>query len=624
MAKEQNSSRSAPSFELALAVGLLILGASCRTKLNPALDGFACDAKTEICVPEDAGVDAGDVADVGDGDAGADADAGGGGLFISAPTSSPTYTNARVTVQVSFDSRTTPPAQVSLFKDDTKLTDLLAPFSFEWDTTREPEGSYSLTARAQLGGPLVTSAPVTIIVDRTPPTVVLGSRAPAPGATEVVLAQPIQVAFSEPIVATSASTALTLAQASGAIATTATLAADGKVLTVTITDRSTVALSAAAPITLTASVSPTVTDLAGNAIASPPQWTWTVPLWLDYGTVRGESPSLALDSKGEPFVSTVFEPGAIGSHLYTMQVSHHVAGKSWDTSAGSPQTADALTAFAVTSIAVDSDDRPTVAWSEEPTGGPASSIHVARWSGPAWDTTFPPLDQVPGSSTDGFNPWLVFDGNKQLLAAWAEQGTNSVSDVYVARWTGSAWTQLPSVGAIGANSPVVIAKGGGAPIVSWTATVGMSGVSSWTGTAWATTNYPATYWSSMALTKAQRPIVAFVDGSSIRVRYVDANAEEFATATSGTAPRNPRIAIDSHDRAVVAWSDSDASGRNIRVQRWTGTEWDRNFGALGALPAMGTDAIGPAVAVDTADLPIIVWQELDPIRNATYVRKSNR
>src|SRR5205814_1981807 len=105
--------------------------------------------------------------------------------------------------------------------------------------------------------------------------------------------------------------------------------------------------------------------------------------------------------------------------------------------------------------------------------------------------TFPPLDQVPGSSTNGYNPWLAFGGPQQLLAAWAEVGTNSVTDVYVARWTGSSWTQLASIGVIGAGSPVIIPGSGGAPIVDWTATVGISGVSTWTGAAWTTTNYPS-------------------------------------------------------------------------------------------------------------------------------------
>ena len=415
---------------------------------------------------------------------------GGGAIIIVAPATSPTYTNGTITIQVSFDPATTAGTEVALFTGDTKLVDLTPPFSFVWDTTSVAEGSYSLTARARIGGRAVTSSPVTVVVDRTAPSVVLGSRVPAPGASEVSLAQPIQLAFSEPILPPSASGALTLAQASGAIATTATLAADGKALTVAIADRSKVVLSASAPITLTASVSPTVTDLAGNAVTAPPQWSWTVPLWLDYGNVRGESPSLALDATGEPLISTTFEPGAIGSRVYTLQVSRHLQGTSWDTSAGSPQTADTLTLYGSTSITVGTDGRPIVAWSEQPMGGPAASIHVARWSGSAWDSTYPPLDQVPGSKTDGYTPSLTLGSTNQPMVAWAEVGTNSVTDVYVARWTGSTWTQLPALGVIGASSPVLLAGGGGEPIVGWVASLGAAGVSTWTGAAWSTNNFP--------------------------------------------------------------------------------------------------------------------------------------
>jgi hypothetical protein len=624
MLSQGNRARRTPRLGVVAVVVGLLSGVACQTRLNPALDGFTCDPRTDICVRADGGLDSVEGGGGVDGEVGGDAETGGGAIVIVAPATSPTYTNGTIAIRVSFDPATTEATEVALFTGDTKLVDLTPPFSFVWDTKGVAEGPYSLTARARIGGRAVTSSPVTVVVDRTAPSVVLGSRVPAPGASEVSLAQPIQLAFSEPILPSSASDAITLVQASGAIATTATLAADGKALTVALIDRSKVVLSAAAPITLTASVSPTVTDLAGNAITAPPQWSWTVPLWLDYGTVRGESPSLALDATGEPLISTTFEPGAIGSRVYRLQVSRHLQGTSWDTSAGSPQTADTLTLYGSTSITVGTDGRPIVAWSEQPMGGPAASIHVARWSGSAWESTYPPLDQVPGSKTDGYTPSLTLGSTNQPMVAWAEVGTNSVTDVYVAKWTGSTWTQLPALGVIGASSPVLLARGGGEPIVGWVAGLGAGGVSSWTGAAWSTNNFPSSYWASLALTKAKRPVVAFIDGSTVRVRYVDANPEEYAPAISGRDPKNPHVAIDTHDRAVVAWSDSGGSGRNIKVVRWTGTEWDTSFGSLSALPAAGTDANAPVVAVDAADFPILGWQELDPIRNVTYVRKSNR
>jgi hypothetical protein len=613
-----------------LAALVVLVGSSCRTKLNPALDGFSCDEKTGVCFPTDGGVDGSDGpagSDAqGDGDAGMDADAvGGGSIVISAPATSPAYTNGKLAVQVSFTPATSMPTNVELLEGDTQIATLTGPsFSFSWDTTTEAEGTYMLTARAEIDGRTVTSPPVSVVVDRTPPTVVPNSRVPAPGASEIALADPIQLVFSEPIAATSAATALVLSQTTGPVATKASLGADGKSLSVSISDRSTVTLSAAAPITLSATVSSTITDLAGNAIADPPQWSWTVPLWLDFGTVQGEAPSLSLDSTGVPFVSTAFEPGAIGSHVYNLQVNRHVQGKSWDASAGSPQTANSLVLASATSISVGADGHPVLAWSEEPMGG-TSSIHIARWTGSNWDTSYPSLDAVAGSSTNTYSPWLQTAGGSQLWVAWAEVGTNSVTDVYTANWTGSAWNQLPAIGVIGAGSPILVLGAGGQPVVDWVAGASTAGVSVWGGQTWSTVNYPASYGSGLALDKTQRPVVAFVDGNSVRVRYVDANAEEFATAVpTAMQPSNPRLAIDSLNRAVVAWSDSDGTTKNVKVARWTGSQWDLSFGTLSALSTAGSDATAPTIVLDASDSPIVAWQELDSFRNATYVRKSNR
>jgi hypothetical protein len=212
-----------------------------------------------------------------------------------------------------------------------------------------------------------------------------------------------------------------------------------------------------------------------------------------------------------------------------------------------------------------------------------------------------------------------------LVIAWAERGTNSVTDVYAAKAMGNSWMVLPAIGVIGANAPALRVDQSGQPIVSWIGGVSSSGVSTWTGSAWATTNFPSTYSSSLALDKTGRPVVAFVDGSSVRVRYVDANAEEYASPISAPSdPQGPRLAIDSQGRAVVAWSEADVSARVVKVMRWTGSEWDTTFGVLDALPAKGTDGAAGAIAIGADDLPIVVWQESDPYRKGTYARKSNR
>src|SRR5207244_3108870 len=97
---------------------------------------------------------------------------GGGGLVaiaIVSPTS-PAYTNKVVTIQVSVTDTGGGSHDVRLLENGTMLADLGAPpYSYDWDTTHEPEASYQIVAQTTAGGQTVTSAPVTVVVDRTPP-----------------------------------------------------------------------------------------------------------------------------------------------------------------------------------------------------------------------------------------------------------------------------------------------------------------------------------------------------------------------------------------------------------------------------------------------------------------------
>jgi hypothetical protein len=620
MRRELNPSSRITRWAALVAASLATLG--CGHRVNPASAGLDCDAQTGFCFPRDGGQDVVDGADASDGDS-AETPPTGGTIVIVSP-SSPTYTKGSVSVSVQVTQDGGQPDQVEVLKDGLPFRTLTSALTFEWDTSGDAEGPHELVARATLGGVVVSSQPVTVVVDRTPPMVKADSRVPAPGATEVALADPIVVQFSEPILPSTAAGALALSQTSGPVATTAALDAAGTKLTVAIKDRMAVKLDAATPAMLTATISSGVTDLAGNALMNPPQWSWTAPLWLDFGSVKGESARLALDATGNPYVSTVFEPGAIGSTVYNIQVSKHLQAKSWDTtSIPSPQTSGSSISFGSTSLILDVAGKPILAWSEAPTAGDTASVHVAHWSGAAWESRGI-IDQVSGDRTHAFNPWLARDAQDVLFVAWSEYGTNNVTDVYVSRWTGTAWSLLAPIGVIGASSPVMLLGSDGKPMVGWIGGISTNGISKWTGAAWDTKNYPASYSSNLALTKAQRPVVAFPSGDTIRVSYADVTNEEFSTAISaGSQPVSPYIVIDASDRLVLAWVSYDGFGRNMQVARWTGTEWDRSYGSLNAVAAQSSDAGAPSVALDGSGVPVVTWQEPD-VRKTTYVRKNNR
>ena len=193
---------------------------------------------------------------------------------ITSPTIGTTYTNGTVHITAAID----PPLDlpIELRKDGAAFTTLVPPaYQYSWDTTKAVEGSYVLTAEVAFSDESATSAPVTIVVDRTPPTI---SRTPSPGAVDVIVRAPIQVAFSEPIVLSRAAEATFTLSSDGAIVPTdITLDSQGQTATIGIGDPGALPL----PTTLIATITGPITDRAGNPAALPSSdWFWDVPVFV--------------------------------------------------------------------------------------------------------------------------------------------------------------------------------------------------------------------------------------------------------------------------------------------------------------------------------------------------------
>jgi hypothetical protein len=120
-------------------------------------------------------------------------------VSITSPTTT-AYTNASVTIAIATGQPTTSTitlVAVGPAGSQTIGTVTSPQTTLVWNTTGAGEGTYSVTAQLTTSGNVVSSNTATIIVDRTPPQVVVSSLVPAPGASNVVLVAPIQVAFSE-------------------------------------------------------------------------------------------------------------------------------------------------------------------------------------------------------------------------------------------------------------------------------------------------------------------------------------------------------------------------------------------------------------------------------------------
>ena len=90
------------------------------------------------------------------------------------------------------------------------------------------------------------------------------------------------------------------------------------------------------------------------------------------------------------------------------------------------------------SVAVDNSNRPVVAWLE-----PISSevkVFVRRWNGTSWEALGTVPNPVANKNASGL-VMAVGNSNEPVLA-WAEQGTDSRTRVYVYRWNGTSWAAL--------------------------------------------------------------------------------------------------------------------------------------------------------------------------------------
>jgi len=80
--------------------------------------------------------------------------------------------HTRGTVSLAVGVKGGEPDTVEVLAGTRVLAVLTAPYVYTWDTRQEAEGTYAVSARATVEGRSFGSAGVTVVVDRTAPTVV--------------------------------------------------------------------------------------------------------------------------------------------------------------------------------------------------------------------------------------------------------------------------------------------------------------------------------------------------------------------------------------------------------------------------------------------------------------------
>ncbi|RKI70048.1 hypothetical protein D7X55_10450 [Corallococcus sp. AB049A] len=557
------------------------------------------------------------------------------------PTPGKAYTRGPLLLQFTVEGGAA--EQVEILKDTTVLVKPTgSPYSFTWDTTSEAEGTYQLSIRATRGGVAFVSAPRTVIVDRTAPTV--ASFLPARDAAYVGVHDAIQVTFSEPMNPNSMTeSAVGLKTGTGtAIAKSVALSADGK--TLTVTPLSALSTPSTVQVDLAAAMN-TLTDLAGNSVVAAPFWSFSVPTWLPVG-------------------------GAVSA----------VGGK---------------TSTERMVLRIDHDDRPVIAWAES--DGSSKNIYVSRWNGETWNMIGPPLSGLAALGTDATAPTLAISADGEPVVAWEEKtGNPDERSIFVRHWTGMTWELLPSPTPPSSmdtlSSPkLTIASDNTISLVT-----SLYDTASTTIVGYQSSSQP-TFWQqpweiyfdqsfknpsepasaasgsdlfiaatvfddhkstrNIAVYKNRNPILGGMTLGNIAAAPsldVDTNSRPWvAWAESETAPQSdgqiywsrwegsswklpvavntratgnasPSIALAKGGPHVLAWSGVIDSERSILVSQWIANSWQTMDSPLNALATTGTPATGPSVALTSTAQPFVAWIEADANAASVYVVRINR
>jgi hypothetical protein len=522
-------------------------------------------------------------------------------VVITSPSTSVTYTNGTVHITAAIDPALDLPIVLRLDGAVQLATLPTSATAFDWNTIGATEGTHTIAAEVAFSDRTVSSAALTIVVDRTPPQVI--SRTPAPGGADIAMRAPVQVQFSEPVVLPSPpESSFTMSASGTALAAHAGLSVDGTAAGFTLDDLYAVVL----PATFSATIAPTITDRAGNHLTPPiDDWTWSVPEFVkavpfavDVAMpLATHLPQLAMGDDLKPVVAEAAGGLTASGRTWRVQVRKWDGGQ-WN-ELGAPSM-DSDSASGGVALAV-GGDRPFVAW--RPSGPDPGALDMASWnSNTAWQP-LPPITPAPGFSFPTVTA-VVRVGQDQLpLVLW-----NSGDSCLIARRTDAGWNQMfgtvPVVG-LGGRFDMIVNDAGN-PIVGWVDSSNVGHVSVWTGSAWAAApDIPVMDEAFLALDSARNPMVVASGGAGAFIvqHLSDGSWDLMTPARVPPQAKHPKIGAGQRGLPVVAYFDAQTS--TIGLVRWTGQAWG------GQAFAFGPNAVEqvPQLVVDRYGTAWVAWRD---------------
>ncbi len=554
-------------------------------------------------------------------------------VAISSP-SADVSTKGTVPIQIAVAGG---PDSVELLRDGELLVTLTAPYSYTWDTSAEPEKTYTLTARASKNGLTpVTSAPRKITVDRTGPKI--ASQLPAGGDANAYLADEISTTFDEPLAPSSVTTtSAKLLAGATPVTATVSLSQDGKKVTFVPSVMPTLPASLAMSFTA-------ITDVLGNsatvtsAAFTAPEWPTMGPQPLDVNAAYNAVPwAISTDASGNTLIALDEYDDkqlTVNRNVYVKKWS----GSAWTQLGGALDVTVGVDA-SNPSMVLDGSGNPIVAWNEGASIS-ANQLYVKKWNGSAWTQLGAALNVNTGFNATSAS--IAIDGSGNPFVAWSEYDSVTYNtDVYVKKWNGSAWV-LVGAGPIDlvtsedSNAPSLKVDVNGLPVVAFREHDGTSGnvvVVRWSGSAWnllggpVDANFGDTAESaSLALEANGTPVVAWEEASNIRVaRWSGSAWTAIGGALDIDLPKlasSPDLRLTAANVPVVTWAENDGISLNVWVKVWTGSTWS----PLGSTPLdvfQGKHASVSKLAFDPTGDPLVCFAESDGTSVNAYVKRWN-
>jgi Bacterial Ig-like domain len=432
--------------------------------------------------------------------------------------------------------------------------------------------------------------------DKTPPAIV--SITPADKSSSVSLSAPVTAVFSEAIRASSLTNESVILKGKDGslLEKTLMLSSDKKTLTIAYKNLAT------NPGTVTISLTTTITDEAGNALAAT-SWSYTTPTWLSLSEALDVDkknftfePSMATDKDGNIVIAWYEQDASSQNRIYVKRWN----GTTWEQLGGALNTA-ADSSADYPSLAIDDQNRPVLAWHESTTT--SSIINVKIWTGTTWEQVGGGHGGTTVTVDDGEFPSLAIQPDNIPVVAYAKNG-----DIFVRLWNGSSWVTWDGAGALD-DVPTQFAS---KPSLLLVESADMPGF---------ITPYVAFEEIENTSKPSSNVYVKYYDSITFAWRDIDEVNDELDTDVTEDA-RSPSLSFGT-GAPIVAWEETNGIDRNIHVAQLdlAAKDW-RNLGNDDFVTQDSSEpSLLQANKFSNAPFnPVVVWRGQDGAGQNVYLK----